>query len=453
MAQQASNGRDGGVGAAAADAPGWYPDPFFLGRERYWDGLAWTEQCRVTLTGEQQPSVAPRPPKDPGSATPAALAARRAARAVGTAAPVVAAAATAVATETLPMPDIGQRGTAAGTTSWPTEPVRQEHQPIHSGEGAAGGVPPREDDTWEYEDGWTPPNAATIARTRRRFLTSVVVIVVLGAAVGIGVLVTGKKKGNAPSANAVGPIAQAAAATISQQYAQVSVGLQVDPGQATAAAAGVSGFSASGADDLGPSVAAFTLSGPGNAGNQSMVLDAQTIYLEPGQLVAQLVPGKAWVSATAADLGAVSTPTGFVVAPTLFEELIGSPTALLQQLEVAGSTATDQGALIYQGTPVEEYAFTLSPQAAAQRLNALPPSLSAAIESTRTEHVYLTTNGLVRAITVPVALTHNGTTVRGQVALGLTAWGATATIGPPPADQVAPWAQLKAALTYASAHS
>ncbi|WP_165978513.1 DUF2510 domain-containing protein, partial [Actinomadura darangshiensis] len=26
--------------------PGWYPDPEWMGRERYWDGQTWSDQSR-----------------------------------------------------------------------------------------------------------------------------------------------------------------------------------------------------------------------------------------------------------------------------------------------------------------------------------------------------------------------------------------------------------------------
>ena len=27
--------------------PGWYRDPYFKNRERYWDGEVWTDECRL----------------------------------------------------------------------------------------------------------------------------------------------------------------------------------------------------------------------------------------------------------------------------------------------------------------------------------------------------------------------------------------------------------------------
>ncbi len=66
-----------------SEAPGWYPDPFFGGRERYWDGGEWTEQCRATDTKEHQASAKPRAPLNPERATPSAVAAKFERRASG----------------------------------------------------------------------------------------------------------------------------------------------------------------------------------------------------------------------------------------------------------------------------------------------------------------------------------------------------------------------------------
>jgi Zn-dependent protease with chaperone function len=41
--------------------PGWYPDPQWMGRERYWDGQTWTEQSRVWegRSSSETPQTAP----------------------------------------------------------------------------------------------------------------------------------------------------------------------------------------------------------------------------------------------------------------------------------------------------------------------------------------------------------------------------------------------------------
>ncbi len=81
-----------------SEEPGWYPDPYFLGRERYWDGGAWTEDCRSAETKEAQPSAKPRAPKNPEAATPSATAAKAAAKSAA------AGAATATRVDTTPAP-------------------------------------------------------------------------------------------------------------------------------------------------------------------------------------------------------------------------------------------------------------------------------------------------------------------------------------------------------------
>ena len=237
-------------------------------------------------------------------------------------------------------------------------------------------------------------------------------------------------------------VTQAASSTLQMRYAQVNIGLNVKSDDKAAASA-VSGFSGEGTFDLASSLGSITLTGPGTTGTELVVVDGQTIYLDPGGLVGQLVKNKVWISATADDLGATS-PSGFAVAPTLFEELVGSPTTLLQQLKAPGVTATALRSSIYQGTPVEEYKVTLPQQAINARLNGLPSSLRGAEASRHAaEHVYLTTNGLVRAISVPITVESNGGQVSGHVVVGYSAWGNPADISAPPASQVVSWASSR----------
>jgi hypothetical protein len=316
----------------------------------------------------------------------------------------------------------------------PNEPVPAPAELADSDEGD------RDDPAAGGEEHKEPPT-----RRRRRFLIGAVAAVVL---VLIVVVVAVLTKGGGSSSGSV--VAQAASATVQQQYASVDVGVNVQSGDKAAASA-VSGFSGNGAFDLTSSLGSMTLSGPGSAGSEQMVLDNQTIYLDPGPLVGQLVKNKVWVSATPDDLGANASPSGFAVAPTLFQQLVGSPTTLLAQLEANGVTATAVQASIYQGTPVEEYNVTLSQQAINTRLRALPSSLRGdVLRGHAAEHVFLTTNGLVRAISVPFTVQNNGTSAAGHVVIGFTSWGQVAEIVAPPANQVVSWAQFKAVLSYTS---
>jgi hypothetical protein len=131
--------------------------------------------------------------------------------------------------------------------------------------------------------------------------------------------------------------------------------------------------------------------------------------------------------------------------------LVVSPTTLLQQLQAKGVTATAGHSSIYQGTPVEEYNVTLSQQAINAGLRGLPSSLHGAVTTAHApEQVFLTTNGLVRAISVPITVENNGARASGHVVVGFTSWGEVVEIVAPPPNQVVSWAQFKAVLSYTS---
>ena len=123
---------------------------------------------------------------------------------------------------------------------------------------------------------------------------------------------------------------------------------------------------------------------------------------------------------------------------------------LLQELEAQGVTAHAMRSLIYHGTPVDEYAVSLSPDAIAQRESGVPSSLQDTVVTGQQEDVYVS-NGLVRAISVPFDVKSSGTTAMGTLTVGYTAWGSATDISTPASDQVASWAQLRDALAYATA--
>ena len=182
-----------------------------------------------------------------------------------------------------------------------------------------------------------------------------------------------------------------------------------------------------------------------------VILHDQSLLLDPGPLVGQLVPGKTWVGAKAADLGATGTPSGFAVGPALYEELVGSPTALLTELQNPGVTVTSFGATMYQGVRVEGYAVVLTQKEINDRLSQLPPSLRGEVPNTGvTEYVYVTTNGRVKAIVVPATFSSDGSSLSDDVSVDFSGWGQPVQISTPTLAQIVSWSQFKAVLAFTS---
>jgi hypothetical protein len=63
-----SDGTYQGQTGGARVVPGWYPDPAGSGAERWWDGIAWTEQTRAqsVLTQPLAPTVIKNTPATAG---------------------------------------------------------------------------------------------------------------------------------------------------------------------------------------------------------------------------------------------------------------------------------------------------------------------------------------------------------------------------------------------------
>ena len=53
-------------------APGWYPDPESMSRERYWDGAAWSVQVRETGT-QIRPAMPSGPATPPAGEDPTVI--------------------------------------------------------------------------------------------------------------------------------------------------------------------------------------------------------------------------------------------------------------------------------------------------------------------------------------------------------------------------------------------
>jgi hypothetical protein len=289
------------------------------------------------------------------------------------------------------------------------------------------------------------------ARRRRRILVGTLAVVVVIAAVAVAVVLVRHKSGGGSNGTAVG---SAATATMHLHTASVAFDVKPAGGQDPSAHGTVQlpGLAGSGTVDFKATSASLSMNS-GLQPTEQVILDKKAVYLNPGSLVGQLVKGKSWISATADDLGSSGTGTsaGFALAPTVFEETIGNPKALLNELKASGVKATSFGASIYQGTPVQGYAVTLTQTEINNRLNHLPASLrSVASDVHATEEVYVTTNGLVRAIVVPATIQANGSSSTEDIEVVFSGWGAPAQIATPPSSQVVSWAQFKSVLNFTS---
>ena len=154
-------------------------------------------------------------------------------------------------------------------------------------------------------------------------------------------------------------VAGAASATLGQQYAQVNIATNVPKGQ-DAVAGVVTGFTGNGTFDFATSqgVVDVERAEQRRAGDPRgrRLDDVPPTGLHRGPAGAGQAVGLADGRRSRG-----GTPSGFAVAPTLFVQLVGGPTTMLQQLKATGVTAHKTGSLIYQGTPVDEYAVRLCP--------------------------------------------------------------------------------------------
>ena len=258
------------------------------------------------------------------------------------------------------------------------------------------------------------------------------------------------------------PVGSAAATTMHMHTASITFDVKPVGGQGSSSHAVVTGLSGNGDVSFKSTSASLNLTLPVRRGSVAssnitgqLVLDGETIYLKPGPvpIVAQLTHDKTWISVTADELGPSTnaTPSGFATPPAIFVEMIGNPTALLEELTATGVTATSLGSSEYRGTPVEGYAVTLAQKEIDHRLSRLPSSVrGAAPEVHATEVVYVTANGLVRAIVAPETVRTGGSSSTEDVEVVFSNWGHRAEIATPAPSQVVTWAQFRSVLTYTS---
>jgi Protein of unknown function (DUF2510) len=366
--------------------PGWYPDPYFLKRERYWDG-AWTDQVRVVedehravqlgdaavTSGVEAPPTETVPAVYP---TDTGFLVTRAQAPTGTtavvheddtlvvpvsagpvdtaAAPAPAAAAAAADTDTATVP-----ATSPDTDTGIVRSVTRDAPPPAS-QFLLGGRP-----TYVAEE-----EAAARARHRRLVFAALAVIVV-AAVIVVVVAARGSGNGHPTTGSAAAPVVNAPPANgVSSPSAASSAAPSAAPSVQTAATVSLAKKAVVVSVALSPAVSSpsipqqtsgdgafvvdsgtgpLTISSSGKtAPTQKLVFQGQVVYIN---VTKTPVPGKSWVVASTNNLPALGPGEEL---STLIG-IMGNPGLLLQELASIPLSVTPLGSASVDGTSVHRY--------------------------------------------------------------------------------------------------
>ncbi len=460
--------------------PGWYNDPFFHERERYWDGSNWSDEVRMAPT--KQP--VPAPPKQEAATTSGSAAAARENRTTASTAAAAAAAAArtsdqvrtsdpvtatypkseplpndpmitgvvpaqappqpddpmitgVVPAQSRPQPDdpmITGIVPAAPTGSTPRPPT--EAPAPAGGRTVSGSVPP------------TPPPAAKVADesplmqissrpvnplsdplttmniapakdrpSRRRWILLAGAAVVVLVVVAVGAYLA--FGASSSSAGGSAQVAKAAHHILHKKSVDVSLTVKV-------VSTGSSDLTGSGAFDLASDSGTMTMTpvDGGSRGTEQMLFVGQTVYVSFSN-VSVLEPGKRWISADVTELGSASSAIGSDASSIV--KILGNPAASVQQLESSGLTVTSLGSSTYDGTPVQGYRVVLNGSAV--------DGVSAGSHSSET--IYVTSkHHLLVAIVVPVTVDTSGGPFPETLTLSFTNYGTPVSVATPAPSEV-----------------
>jgi hypothetical protein len=285
---------------------------------------------------------------------------------------------------------------------------------------------------------WAPPaegaQTATGQRNghRRRAALALCAAALVLVAGGIGATLTLGQSNNASASEAV---AQAATQTINAQSADMSMSMNLSLlGQQES-------FSGSGAFDFAHHTGSMTISYPvqGTPITEQAIYDGSTVYVNLGSMFGGLTQGKQWVSADLSQFQSAGSAASGLNA-------FGDPAAMLQQLQSIGGTVTSRGPATYDGTSVTHYAVSIPPSALLKQMGPLSSSvqkgLSAVNLPTINADVYITGDGLLKAMHMPMSFSAAGQSVSMDLTMSFSNYGTPVSVTPPPASEVIPLSQL-----------
>ena len=354
---------------------GWYPDPSRPDTERFWDGTEWTEDSRPSSVDLLE---------EVDLAEEAALAEEVAAVAVrstvGFELPTY---------EALARMGVETIGGADGDS------------PSGSGETAGDRVD-------EVTD------ASTQAGSRRPALKALCVVLV-AAVVATGSFVAFGRHSDADAA-----VVAAVNSSLSDRSADVAI-------SGSGSAAG-NNFSLNGTGAIDFTQNAMQVSLDVTDGtqqvNEQAVYQNDVVYVNVGNAIGQIVPGKSWVSLTLSQLSSVAGVSSFGSNDTVGSD----PAAALQALRQSGNGATDLGSSTVDGVHVEGYAVQMT-----------NPHLG--------YKVYVDSAGQLVRLTTDVNETLVGRDLSETTTMDFSNYGTSVSVTPPPAGEVTPFQTfLKAAM-------
>jgi hypothetical protein len=204
-----------------------------------------------------------------------------------------------------------------------------------------------------------------------------------------------------------------------------------------------------GAIDFGQNALQMSVSvasGANQITEQAVYLD-NVIYLNLGDEIGQVVPGKSWVSL---DLGQL-TQGG--TSPLGSASSFGSdPAAALRALSQSGNTATDLGSSTINGVNVEGYSVQID-QATIQKIaqENVPGWMQQALKSVSDSNVdykvYVDDAGHLARMTTDVTEKVASMTVHDSTTMDFTNYGTIVDVSAPPAGEVASFQSFLQAAT------
>jgi hypothetical protein len=178
--------------------------------------------------------------------------------------------------------------------------------------------------------------------------------------------------------------------------------------------------------------------GPQKITEQAVYLN-KVIYLNLGNDVGEILPGKSWLSLDLSQLSGGGAASSLRAGSPLSSD----PAAALQALRQQGNTATDLGQSTINGMSVEGYSVRLNPAAIKNDIAQanLPAWMKQAAESVSNENVgykvYVDSSGNLARLTTDLSLTTSGTNITEGINMDFVHYGATVNVTAPPASAVA----------------